>query len=240
MKSLKVAKLNFDKIIKSVSIYYIVLITVMVLANYTSDNGNNSMSGLEITMIVFLFVCGLTSFKSNFYVAKSNGISRKSFIKGLIVSSLLLSFVVAIIDISINRVINIFKVTPTMYDGIWGNYGMIENWTQSNSVGTLCNTMLLQFSLYLMVYIVGIVISMIYYRCNKYMKIIVSLLPVALVLFCSSANIGEFGFNFSINLDNILFYLTSFYYVILICLTITIILIGAAFLLIRKAPIKER
>ena len=61
----------------------------------------------------------------------------------------------SIIDIIINRANNIFIRNPTLYDMAYGNLvdGMnnVFNgmWVQSNSFTTILNTILFQFSFYL-------------------------------------------------------------------------------------------
>ena len=122
MKSLKVARMNIEGVMKSAIIYYGAFIFIlMVLISLYIFGGRVTMSGIEVSTVIFLFVCGLNSFKSNFYFAKSNGISRKTFIKGLLISSIPIALVMSIIDIIINRINNIFIKNPTLYDVSYGN-----------------------------------------------------------------------------------------------------------------------
>ena len=107
MKSLKIARMNIEGIMKATIIYYSIFICI-IIALIAISSGIITISGVEISTAIFLFVCGLNSFKSNFYFAKSNGISRKTFIKGLLISSVPIALVMSIIDIIINRVNNIF------------------------------------------------------------------------------------------------------------------------------------
>lgn len=251
MKSLKIAKMNTERIMKSAIIYYcifIFMITTLTAIN-TLLVGNVIMSGVEISTIIFLFVCGLNSFKSNFYFAKSNGVSRKTFIKGLLISSIPIALVMSIIDIIINRINNIFINNPTFYDMAYGNLvgiiGDVYNgsWTQSNSLNTILNTILFQFSLCLLAYVVGMVINMIYYRANKYVKVLVSVIPVALIILNGNLSIrnpslamiiNEFlNYIFGFNPVNVFACVATF-------LVLTVVLWGISFLLIRKAVIKER
>ncbi|MEE0931913.1 MAG: hypothetical protein U0L64_02585, partial [Clostridium sp.] len=115
MKSLKIAKMNIEGIVKASIIYYCIFVCV-IIGLIAVSGGRSSMSGVEFSTVIFLFVCGLNSFKSNFYFAKSNGISRKTFIKGLLISSIPISLVMSIIDVIINRISNIFIKNPTLYD----------------------------------------------------------------------------------------------------------------------------
>lgn len=155
----------------------------------------------------------------------------------------------SIIDIIINRANNIFIRNPTLYDMAYGNLvdGMnnVFNgmWVQSNSFTTILNTILFQFSFYLVAYIVGIVINMIYYRSNKYVKVIVSVIPVVFIIFSGNFSIRNPGLTMKINkfLDYIFgFNPVNVFACILTFLILVVVLSGIALLLIRKAVIKER
>lgn len=248
MKSLKIAKMNAEGIMKAAIIYYFIFICVIIGLIAVSD-GRSTLSGIEVSTVIFIFVCGLNSFKSNFYFAKSNGVSRKTFIKELLISSVPIALVMSIIDIIINRINNIFIKNPTFYDMAYGNsVGYISkiydgSWVQSNSLNTIFNTILFQFSLCLLAYVVGIVINMIYYRANKYVKVLVSAIPVALIILKGNLSmrnpsltlrINEFtDYIFGFNPSNVFACITTF-------LVFTVVLSAIAFLLIRKATIKER
>lgn len=248
MKSLKIAKMNIEGIMKATIIYYFIFVCV-IIALIAISSGIITISGVEISTAIFLFVCGLNSFKSNFYFAKSNGISRKTFIKGLLISSVPIALVMSIIDIIINRVNNIFIKNPTLYDMSYGelvgHIGIVyeSNWIQSNSLATIFNTILFQFSLCLLAYVIGIVINMIYYRANKYVKVLLSAILVAFIILKGNLSmrnpsltlrINEFtNYIFGFNPSNVFACITTF-------LVFTVVLSGIAFLLIRKAVIKER
>ena len=95
----------------------------------------------------------------------------------------------SIMDIIINRISSIFIENATFYDMSYGNLlgdsGRLYEgiWVQSNSLATIFNTILFQFSFCLLAYIAGIVINMIYYRSKKYVKVIVSAIPIAFIIF---------------------------------------------------------
>ena len=248
MKSLKIAKMNIEGIVKASIIYYCIFVCV-IIGLIAVSGGRSSMSGVEFSTVIFLFVCGLNSFKSNFYFAKSNGISRKTFIKGLLISIIPIALVMSIIDIIINRINNIFIKNPTLYDMSYGNLlgdvGRIHEgvWIQSNSLATIFNTILFQFSLCLLAYVVGIVINMIYYRSNKYLKVLVSVIPVVFIIF--NANFSTKNPGLTMRINEFLDYIFGFNPVnVFACITtflvLVVILSGVAFLLIRKAIIKER
>ena len=243
MKSLKIARMNIEGIMKATIIYYFIFVCV-IIALIAISSGIITISGVEISTAIFLFVCGLNSFKSNFYFAKSNGISRKTFIKGLLISSVPIALVMSIIDIIINRVNNIFIKNPTLYDMSYGelvgHIGIVyeSNWIQSNSLVTIFNTILFQFSLCLLAYVIGIVINMIYYRANKYVKVLLSAIPVAFIIL--KGNLSMRNPSLTLRINEFTNYIFGFNPCITTFLVFTVVLSGIAFLLIRKAVIKER
>ena len=131
------------------------------------------------------------------------------------------------------------------YGNLLGDVGRVYegSWVQSNSLATIFNTILFQFSLCLLAYVVGIVINMIYYRSNKYVKVLVSVIPVAFIMFSGNFSIRNsgltirvkefFDYIFGFNPVNVFACVSTF-------LVLTVVLWGIAFLLIRKAVIKER
>ena len=242
-KSLKIANMNFIDAIKVVSVYYLIFISILVLivTMSTAVNKSYSVSGLELTSMIFIFVCGLNSFKENFYLSQSNNISRKTFLRGIILSIIFISMIMATVDFIINRIMNLFMLSPTIYDM---GYTALRNFNsvsysgelvQSNSILTIINTIFLTFVLYCFAYILGLVINMIYFRSNTLMKIAISVIGGALLITTlSSVSITKvLKLILGINTQNV--YIAIFTFVILF-----IALLGLAKLLIKEATIKVR
>ena len=236
-KSLKIAKININDMIKPIIIFYCIVIASLIL-NLALVNSNIHLmaKGLELATAIFLFVCGLNSFKENFYFAQGNNISRKSFIKGVIGSIFPIAIVMSIIDIIINRVVNIFTEMPTIYDMICGSYASIDllnnstAWVQDNSILVIFNSILVCFLLYCLAYVLGLAISMLYFRCNTIMKILVSVIGVMLL------NLFSFLF------DNPIFEVTSgiFYVGLISIIGVFIILVGIIVFLVKNAEVRGK
>lgn len=242
-----IIKYNISSLKNSIAIYYTIFITVCLASVFLSRNGNISSSGIEISSGIFLFVAGLNLFKENFYFMKSNNVSRKDFLYGTAVSMIPVVLLMSIIDIIINRIYNIFMKCPTIYDMGYANIGSDEwhntiNWVQSNSIGTLFNSFIFQASLSLAAISLGFLINIIYYKCNKFMKVVVSIIPVGLSILISMIgtaypniinNINKFiATIFGINNRNV--------YVAALTLIVSfIIFIAISRLLTRKAIIKQ-
>jgi hypothetical protein len=248
MRTLKISKYHIYQTMKSVKGFYTIFISVIIFLYIISSyqGGSVSSSGLEISTIIFLFIAGLNSFKSNFKFSQANNVSRKTFFKGLFIGILPITISMSIIDLIVNRTYNIFVKCPTIYDMVYGSYRMatynIDNWVQSNGIATLAATFTWQFAFYTMVFWAGILVSLIYYRSNTLMKVIVSIIPVFLLSFSNTIvnllnpfidEIGEFIITaFGLQSQNSYMAVLSF-------LVIALILAGFVYLLTRKAIVKE-
>lgn len=245
-KSFKIAKMNIENMIWDIGVFYSIVIIAIANLSILTVKFGGSTSGLEFATMIFLFVCGLNSFKENFYFAQGNNISRKCFITGVITAIFPIAIFMAIIDISINRVMNLFTVSPTLYDLFYSTtkpltFDVIKNgWIQSNSTETLINTVLLAAIMYVLSYVLGLVINMVYYRSNVFVKILISLVPPVLIF--SAGIIGDgTGYYFlefikeifGINNGNSSLALLSF-------VVLVIILGCTSKILINEATIKER
>lgn len=242
-KSIKIAKMNFIDIIKAIGIYYISLIAVLMVLfsiGVISDE-HNSISGLEVSTMIFIFVCGLNSFKESFYFTQSNNISRKTFLKGTLLTSLSIGILMAIIDFIINRIMNLFMPSPSLYDMGYttlrnlNNLGLHSQWVQSNSILTIINTILLAFVIYCFAYILGLVINMIYFRADTIMKIAISVIGGGLLItwISTDLSIAPLKVILGINAPNV-------YIGILTLFVICGILTWSVYLLIKNAEVGER
>ena len=121
-KAKKVCKYQIETFIKPTIIYYLIFIAVIVVLSILarSSEGNFMSSGLELSTWIFIFVMALNSFKSPFYFSQANNVSRKSFYLGTLFYSVVVSLVIPVIDIIINRIYNLFVECPMNYDMIYG------------------------------------------------------------------------------------------------------------------------
>lgn len=250
MKSVKVARYQIEDTMASVRNYYIVFISIIAILIFISlkmGTGFNS-SGLEFSTVIFLFVLGLNSLRSGFLFTQSNNISRKAFYKGAILGVLSIACFMSIIDIIINRTYNIFVKSPTNFDMIYGSFrdirqsGEMYRWSMANDIGTLLGTFTWQYALYSMAFISGILISMIYYRSNKIMKVIISVIPFILLFFSYKIS-ALFPISVWQGLGNFIanafgWYSRNPYIAVLSFSILGTIFAGFSYLLIRKAVVK--
>jgi len=248
MMSYKLVKYNVKNSIKSIIIYYCIIISIIVgmaLMNKFSG-GYGYTSGTETSSIIFLFVLGLNFFKENFYFAQANNISRVEYFKAAAIAILQIGLSMAILDVIINRIYNIFGINPTMYDMIYNRFFSLDTnrelWIQSNSMQTLFGTVSLLFALYIVALAIGMFITLIYYKCNKIMKLVVSLGPIAIIaiLVNISKNYPKFSEEAVTFIGNILGLSTSNAYMAVITfICMFTIIMSFVYLLVRKAVVKR-
>jgi hypothetical protein len=248
MRSYKLAKYNIKSSLKSIMIYYsiIITITISIAIMSKSSGGGIEAHGIEISSVIFLFVLGLNSFKENFYFAEANNISRVDYFIAIAIAIMTIGLAMSVIDVIINRVDNLFVVNTTLYDMSYNNIFQgplnTEGWIQSNSIGTLLGTVTFLFAFYISAFVVGLLITLIYYKCNKTMKILVSLSPIAIMAIFSklSYNDPEFGQKVAEFIDNILGISTkNSYTAVLTFICLFLITMGFVYLLLRKAEVKR-
>ncbi|MFZ5354555.1 MAG: hypothetical protein ACOZCL_17765 [Bacillota bacterium] len=253
MKAVKFAKYIIHDIIVPVAIYYSIFMLILLLLAYVKYNsiGRVTFSGMEFATVFFLFVMGLNMFKENFNFSQANGLSRKSFLIGTVMGIIPIALGLSILDLIINRVYNLFVHCPTNFDMIYGIYkGLshreavesVMNWAQLNSISTLFGTIVWQFALYSTVIILGILISLIYFRSNSIIKIVVSVVPLSLIMLLSYLADIYPTFERSINqlITAAFGWNTSNPYIAVFSfLVIFVMFTGVAHLLVRRAVPKE-
>ena len=137
---------------------------------------------------------------------------------------------------------------PTIYDILYTStgadrVGIYNEWIQGNSFLTIINTFLLLLALYCFAYVLGVVINMIYFRCNTIMKVVVSIIPIALLNIAGVIELNNRYFFpsvyegirkvFGIETNNV-------YLAFLSLILIVMVLTGISFLLIKKAEVKGK
>ncbi|AVP63613.1 hypothetical protein AAGC94_02420 [Clostridium sporogenes] len=242
-KSNKICKIQLKTSIKSIVTYYSILIGLLILTliqKFMFPDYNTQVNGIDSATVIFIFIVALNSFKSSFYFSQGNNISRKSFYWGNIKYGIIISAVLVFIDVIINRVYNIFMSCPTIFDMIYGQitYCVNASWklTLDHSISNLLGTCVWTFALYVFVFMMGLLITMIYFRLNKLGQIIISCIPIILIIFVN---------NFPHDIYNkvCIFIENAFgisenpnpYITILTFSILSILVMGVQYLLIKKA-----
>lgn len=235
---------------KSVMIYYLVVVLVFLFFGVTmsvaGESDFTSTGGIEMSSVIFLFVCGLNSFKETFLMLMQNGISRKTmFISRIAAMGILCTgmmvidrFVVGVIS-AISDNSSSFRISG-MYEQMFyfrtKDMGLLQR-NLEGIVFTLC--------FYFASIAVGYFITAAYYRMNKTLKLAVSVgLPVSVffILPIVDATITNgritrfigyvFGTVFGVNKQQPLNFMVS-------CVIAAGVFFGLSWLLIRKAVDKK-
>ncbi|HCL4456632.1 TPA: hypothetical protein N2D04_000684 [Clostridium botulinum] len=242
-KSNKICKYQLETSIKPILIYYSILIGVLLLVliqkSFMYPYSNIQSNGIEMSTAIFIFIMALNSFKSSFYFSQGNNISRNSFIIGTIKSGIIMAAVLSLIDVIINRMYNIFIICPTNFDMICRNlsYGVNNSWQVmlNHSIANSLETYLWNLAVYIFLFMLGLLTTIIYFRLNKLGQVVVSIIPVLLIVIVNNfysyipTKAWDFiGNAFGANNKNP-------YIAILTFIILSILAIAVQYLLIKKA-----
>jgi hypothetical protein len=168
-----VLKYQLQEAKKPLIIFYFSVFAVILLffiLNTSRTGSDASFSGMDFASIIFIFIMGLNSFKTAFYLLSANGISRKTLFTGFILSAVPICGFMAIIDTLLGYVFSLFINYRSLFYQIYNlRYGKEYNLFQF-----LGESFIWSFFTYAMFIIIGFLITVLYYRMNKITKIFVS------------------------------------------------------------------
>ncbi|MDF2521492.1 MAG: hypothetical protein K0R84_2120 [Clostridia bacterium] len=232
----KVSKYLISDFKKSLAIYYGIMLTltvvfvVMAIRLVNRTTGNVTIGGLGSASLIFLFIAGLNSFKTNFKFMQANNVSRKRFMAGSVVTLTIVSALMAVID----SVITVILSTIIPYEGFF---------KQIYNSDFFFGDVIWSFASLTLFAFLGFFITMLYYRCNKLMKVVVSISPVVLMILINLINDYKMGivrigitkfFTWAFSLNSLNPYIAA-----LNTLIGAALLVALCYLLIYKAPIKD-
>ncbi len=169
---------------KSLTIFYGVIIGIylMVMTTHLLFDADSSIGGMEMSSIIFLFIVGLNSFKSNFHFGLTNGVSRKTQFRSAAAAVVTVAVIMAVLDIVISSIAKIFIPSSTLYLTLYeARYSNLTQLSFMNHVQIIVEQLLWSAALYSMAGMLGYCINLIYYRSSLIMKWIVSVIPFLLL-----------------------------------------------------------
>ncbi|MFZ7131649.1 MAG: hypothetical protein ACOWWR_04765 [Eubacteriales bacterium] len=236
----KVMKYQMKDITKAIIVFYLVVLLLTVFFSaitfqYTDASGssNISMGGFGMTTAIFIFIAGLNCFKVNFKFSRANNVSRKTFYYGTILALLIFAVFMAFIDTLISGILN--TVLNISYESLH------EQLYQYRSP---LAEFIWSFGLYAFFVNLGWLITMIYYRSNVLMKVMVSISPIVFIMLFQFMNHLTNGI-LGKGVLNFFNYALGFYYNHNSMIGGVSFIIGSIFviafcyLLIRRAPIRD-
>lgn len=173
-------KYQMDSMKWPLIIFYIVIAALIILMGVSmtivSNEGNQfNVGGIEMSSIIFIFVCGLNSFKGSFHMLNANGISRKTMFVSFVAVICAVAAGMALIDSAIGVTLKGFG---NYEPGFMQIYGIETYSAQSVLIGLLW-----MFCTNLFAGMAGYLITTLYYRMSKPIKLLVSIgVPVTLFI----------------------------------------------------------
>lgn len=155
--------------IHSVVTFYLAVVSMILLGVVLNRIFNRlfvTIDGLIMSTMIFLFVVGLNCFKSEFGLFLQNGASRRTLICSFVLMALIFAFGMSLIDMIYSWALdsNGFQ-TLTLYRSMYQR-GLGSNLSvMSLLFGGLVNLFFLAL---------GFLVTTLYYRMNKGMKILIS------------------------------------------------------------------
>lgn len=226
-KTFKVIKFQLRDTLIPLAIFYgaLLLLTTLMSMQINVQNGSNRVTGLEFASVIFIFIAGLNCFKTNFKFLQFFHVSRRTFYFASALSLLAVAAGMTIIDTILGKLFALILPYHTLFETAYGQSGFLY-------------PIVWEFALLTMFAVGGWFITMLYYRSNKILKLVISLSPIYVPLLFRLANpfMDEvmkvlaflFGFSHSPSWINVL------------GMTITVLIVlGLNFLLIRRAPVKN-
>lgn len=246
MKSLVIAKYQTKGSLQAMGIFYLAFILFNVLftaiAMLEDRNINGSFMGFEMSTNIFIFVMGLNAFKSVFRFGLANGISRKSIFMGTMITmgllSVFMTLITSIITPLSSKAINNTSIFYALYGERYG--------ADAFTLVSILENIVWQLATVIFVYLIGYFITVLYYRLNTIMKVVVSvgvpvslfyLIPILLMLF-PELKVGEKLFNLVKLLSGSTTNNPWIAVLTLLCASIVVGII--TYLMIRRSVVKEK
>lgn len=235
---------------KPLIIYYAIMyciIIFMIVQRLTMKSAdlNWSTSGLESATLIFLFITGLNSFKGTFHLFLANGVSRQTMFKSFVTSIFPIAAGMAVID-SLNALLMsaFINYRPLFYFMYQSRYGAAAG--HGMTAGMYLDGFIWMLFFYAFVTMAGCLITTLYYRMNKPIKLLVSI-GVPVFFFIILPYIDAFIFRGAISEATAYIFAkaggfldgNNSYIAVLSCAVSFALFGGLSFLAMRRATVKQ-
>jgi hypothetical protein len=233
------------------SVLFLSTLIIILLTGFSKNSVvsvKGSLQGLEMASAVFLFVAGLTSFREIFRLFVQNGVSRKALFLGRLITVACISMGMSLID---NMAARFFRaILPaggrleymSLFEMLYGS----RYASRSSGFLRLFEGILLMFTIYVGLSMIGYFITTLYYRMQKGTKIAVSIgVPAFLFILLPMVDSYVFGGALGRAIEKFLLFAFGFlnganpYYAMVTMLLIFAVFSGLSWLLVRKAVVKD-
>ncbi|MDD5936812.1 MAG: hypothetical protein PUC65_14815 [Clostridiales bacterium] len=245
MKLKKTVKFSLSTYKKPLFIYYSIIIgclLVGLLAMNLNTDHTVKIGGLELTTIIFVFVMGLTSFRSELYLYLQNGISRKTACISYFITAVVVTLFMAFVE---SMCYTIIGKNSTFQSAFLQVYTEMSN---RNFLYIVATSFLWNFFVYFAASIVGYCIAALYYRMNRVLKLSVSIgVPVTFLIilplideYLAKGAIGDFAKRaalFIVGVNGTTYHPIHW---MIFCLIVTLLSEGISYRLVKEAVIKSK
>lgn len=239
---------RFCDMLKGVGVFYAIMIIVILgiisLVSYEISNGSNasgSFSAFVLAATIMMFVTGITTIREDMRFMLQNGIGRRTILVTELLVTLSVSFLLAIAGellIAIGQAVTanqsqfyITEIYQILFaDGI--NYTL--------SWGQHLESIALAFSIYTCANLVGMFISLLFYRLNKMWTLIVAIgVPLLLIIGLPMALTKTSAGRWLQSIFGLIFeFALSSPWALLFCFLLAAVLTGMVnWLMMRRAPV---
>lgn len=193
-----------------------------------------------------MMISGIVFYRESLALSMQNGISRKTFFMALILGFITISVLAAAGDSIINIIGNTYeKHTKMFYDSMYEQMYLYQSGTSiSPKISEYPTIFLMDFTMYITVSSLGVLIGALLYRLNRILKIIIPL-SLWLIFQIGSVIILFIDFKFADNkiieafLKFIQWLEESVYHLTAVLPCIAVLLTAIAFLFVRRVPLND-
>lgn len=226
---------------RSAIVYYIVVAALIVasfiLTRVLFSHSRVSIGGMDMATMIFLFVVGLNSFKSEFSLFLQSGLSRRTTWASFLLAGLTLSVIMGIIDSLLPVLLRPVMQYGTLFSDMYGGG------TGSISLTGVVWMIVANFAAVTF----GFFITTAYYRMNRPTKILVSVgVPTLLFVVLPLVEVFVPGMNFFTSLMRFYvwamglgFSATYPLHAIGSMAVFSVLMAGLSYLLVFRASLKE-
>lgn len=172
MKVKQAMRYYFSDYTLTLSVFYLVIVllyAVALVAALAFPSVALSINGMDFSMIIFIFVLGLNSFRPQFRFFLQNGVSRRTQLTAFHLSALCIAAGMTVIDL----------LFPMLFGRVLNTTPMVTWMFGFSNVHPL--SLLWSVLLYLTMAEIGFLVTTLFYRMSKALKLLVSIgVPVLL------------------------------------------------------------
>ncbi len=253
--------MNIKKVVKyqiidnrrAILIFYLVVVCVIAMFSvsiFRSDLGGSvRIGGFEMAAVVFLFIAGLNSFRETFRMMIQNGVSRRSTFKGFLITTVILSASMSLINLIILWMMKAFEVPDNAefeFSGLFEQMYAQRYVGNSSNIQEMVEGLLFLICITAAAMMLGYFITIMYYRLNKAGKVAVSVgVPAIMIIGLPVFDAAVTGGQIQVALGRLFLFAGGFlnghnpYYGIVSSLICFALLAALSWLLMRRAVIKD-